>query len=275
MTTRVTAGRYTRVGEKKGPLAIGGAEKRMNEDPSFIYVPLFRVAGTKEDVETWLTENHPERQKEALKGCYSASNLKKDAIREAFDRELERSSEARISASASKAEMKQVNLMVLVKLLKMYDEQKRNGLDTTTAKTVSDLKAKVKVLVDEGKVLDITNMKAKGTDGKKMTMKDNSTKRRLSQQESDPFYHVVYNPKSKQSVGGVKNFLKAYGGFEADKIENLVKAVSDGSVVNISRGKSPTRSPMLSPSRRARDKKTTRGGKAKKEELDDLLDDLE
>ena len=49
----IAAGKYTRVGEKKGPLAIGGAVKKMEEDPSFVYVPHYRVAGPRKDVETW------------------------------------------------------------------------------------------------------------------------------------------------------------------------------------------------------------------------------
>ena len=185
--SRVTAGRYTRVGLKKGPLSIGGAEKKISEDPNFVYVPLFRVAGVKKDVEQWLADNHPGRTKEALKSCYSESTLKNKTVREAFDKELEHASEARATVSSTKAEMRQINLMVLVRLLKKYDEQRRNGIDEnviTTSKTVGDLKAKVKMLSDENKVLDITNMKSKGTDSKKIVLKENSGKRRLSQQSS-------------------------------------------------------------------------------------------
>lgn len=269
--TRVTAGRYTRVGDKKGPLVIGGAEKKMAEDPSFTYVPLFRVAGPMEDVEQWLEENHSDRKKEALKGSYNTSTLKSRAVREAYEKELEHASEARATTANTKAEMRQVNLMVLVRLLKIYDEQRRNGIDenaVTSTKTSSDVKEKVKALPSEGKVLDITNMKSKGTDAKKMVMKDTSSKRRLSQLESDPFYNVVYNPKSKNSVAGVKNFLKAYGGFESDRISKISEAVSEGSVINISRGKSPTRSPMLSPSRHNKERKS------RKEDVEDILDEL-
>jgi hypothetical protein len=269
--TRVTAGRYTRVGSKKGPLVIGGAEKKMAEDPTFTYVPLFRVAGPRDDVEQWLNENHPTRSKEAMKGCYNTTTLKSKSVRDAYEKELEHANEARATVSNTKAEMRQVNLMVLVRLLKIYDEQKRNGVDenaVTSTKSVNDLKEKVKSLPGEGKVLDVTNMKAKGADSKKMVMKDNSNKRRLSQQESDPFYHVVYNPKSKNSVTGVKNFLKAHGGFETDRISKISEAVAEGSVINISRGKSPTRSPMLSPSRRGKDRK------ARREDVEDILDEL-
>jgi len=271
-TTRVTAGRYTRVGAKKGPLVIGGAEKKIAENPDFIYVPLFRVAGTKDDVEKWLSDNHPEKSKEALKSCYSATTLKTKSVRDAFNKEIEHASEARVTVSNTKAEMRQVNLMVLVRLLKIYDEQRRNGMDdsaVTTTKATGDLKAKVKMLVDEDKVLDITNMKAKGTDSKKMVLKENSGKRRLSQQSGEPLYSVVYNPKSKSSVEGVRNFLTLYGGFDDDKIKKLVDEVAEGSVINISRGKSPTRSPMLSPSRGNKDRRSR-----KNENIDDILDDL-
>ena len=270
-TARVTAGRYTRVGDKKGPLVIGGAETKMAEDPSFTYVPLFRVAGPKKDVEDWLGENHPARVKEAMKSCYNTATLKSKGVRDAYEKELEHASEARATVSNTKAEMRQVNLMVLVRLLKIYDEQKRNGVDenaVTSTKSSSDLKDKVKSLAEEDKVLDVTNMKAKGTDSKKMVMKDSSAKRRLSQQESDPFYHIVYNPKSKNSINGIKNFLKSYGGFDSDRISKISEAVSEGSVINISRGKSPTRSPMLSPSRRKQEKKN------RKEDVEDILDEL-
>lgn len=272
MAARATAGRYTRVGAKKGPLVIGGAEKKIAEEPDFMYVPLFRVAGPKADVEEWLKENHPDRAKEAIKSCYSAQTLKTKSVRSAFERELENASEARAVASEARASLRAVDLGFLPKLLKIYDEQRRNGVDENQlvgSKSGSDLKAKVKSLASEGKVLDITTMKAKGTETKKMVMKDNSNKRRLSQHSADPFYHVVYNPKNKQSVAGVRNFLKLHGGFEKERITKLSQAVADGEVINISRGKSPTRSPMLSPSRRGKDRKQT------KEDLDEFLDDLE
>jgi len=55
-------GSFRRVGEKKGPLVIGGAEKKMNEDKNFVYIshPKFRVAGPKDDVKKWFEENKPQ-----------------------------------------------------------------------------------------------------------------------------------------------------------------------------------------------------------------------
>lgn len=267
-------GRYTRVGEQKGTLIIGGAEKKMAADPTFTYVPLFRVAGTRKEVDSWLSEHHPDQTKEALKGSYSVSTLKNKTVREAYEKELARASEARSEVSNAKAALQQVDLMILVKLLKKYDEQKRQGMSVssmTTAKNGTDLKEKVKGLTEEGKVLDVTNMKAKGSDSKKMVMKDNSTKRRLSQQETDPFYNVVYNPRSKQSVTGVKNFLKLYGGFDSEKIKNITDALEEGSVINLGRGKSPTRSPLMSPTRRTRGKRST---KKTVDDVENILDEL-
>ena len=52
------AGKYTRVGSVKGPLVIGGALSKFEQDPSFVYVPMFRVAGPKDEVTEWLNENH-------------------------------------------------------------------------------------------------------------------------------------------------------------------------------------------------------------------------
>ena len=224
MATKTSAGRYMRVGAKKGPLVIGGAQKKFEEDPSFTYVPLYRVAGPKDDVLEWLNENHPDRSKEALKGSYSKTSLKTKAIREAYERELENASEARANVSNTKAEMKQANLMVLVRLLKIYDEQRRSGEDDKVVgviKANSQLKEKVKEMSSEGKVLDVTNMSENGSDSKKVVFKEGGSKRRLSQQQGDPFYNVVYNPKNKKSVQGVSNFLRCYGGFEDDKIKEF------------------------------------------------------
>lgn len=264
---KTVAGKYNRVGDKKGALLIGGAVKKMEEDPTFMYVPHYHVAGPKKDIEAWLTENHPEKVKEVMKSSYSMTTLKSKSVREAFEQEIDNATEARASTNSTKAEMRQVNLMVLVKLLKLYQEQKKaDPSSVTTAKSNNDLKDKVASLEDD-KVLDITNMKRKGTDAKKMAFKEGSNRRRLSQQEGDPFYRVVYNPKSKSSVDGVKHFLTLYGSFDKEKISQISEAVSEGSVVNINKAKSPTRSPLLSPSRRSR-----RGGR--RTEVDDVLDEL-
>ena len=239
----------------------------MEEDSSFTYVPMYRIAGPLKDVETWLQENHPDESKEALKGCYNKSTLKSKSIREAFEREIIDANEEREASLASKNEIRKVNLMVLVKLLKLYESQKKTEeVDRPEQKSAKQtLKERVASLSSEKKILDITNMKKKGTDTKKMVFKDGSSKRRISQDPKDPLYNVVYNPTQKQSVEGVKNFLTHYGGFKDSQIEKLVSAVSEGSIINVSRGKSPTRS-MISP-RRSRKKK-------EEEDLGDLLDDM-
>ena len=100
-----------------------------------------------------------------------------------------------------------------------------------------------------------------------MAFKEGSSKRRLSQDTKDPLYSVVYNPTQKQSVEGVRYFLTHYGGFKDSQINKLVSAVSEGSIINVSRGKSPTRS-MISP-RRSKKKQ-----QAAEEELGDLLDEM-
>ena len=265
-----TAGRYTRIGDKKGPLVIRGAHKKMDEDSSFTYVPMYRIAGPLKDVEAWLAENHPDESKDALKGSYNKSTLKNKAIREAFEREVIDANEEREASLASKNEIRKVNLMVLVKLLKLYESQKKTEERAEPApvkSTKQSLKDRVASLGAESKVLDITNMKKKGTDSKRMPFKDGSSKRRLSQDTKDPLYNVVYNPTQKQSIEGVRNFLTHYGGFKDSQIEKLVAAVSDGSIINVSRGKSPTRS-MISP-RRAKKKQQQAD-----EELGDLLEEM-
>ena len=129
------------------------------------------------------TENHPDKVKDVLKSSYSTTTLKNKGVREAFDREIMNASEARAAASSTKAEMRQINLMVLVKLLKLYQEQKRtNPPVTSTTKHSNELKEKIASL-DDDKVLDITNMKRKGTETKNTTFKEDGNRRRLSQQE--------------------------------------------------------------------------------------------
>ena len=197
MSSKVAAGKYTRVGEKKGPLVIRGAEKKMADDPTFIYVPMFRVAGPEKEVVSWLRENKSGEEKSALKSCYSVSNLKNKTIRGAFEREVEYAQEERAAALSSKNEIRKVNLMVLVKLLKIFDEQ-RKASENNPAQVVhkTTLKEKVKHLSTENKVLDVTSMKQRGTDSKKISFKEGGNKRRLSQEKTDPFYSVVYNSTS-------------------------------------------------------------------------------
>ena len=269
MESKHGAGVYTRVGEKKGPLVIRGALKRMEEDPSFVYVPMYRVAGPLKEVKSWLKEHHPDESSSALEECYSRDNLEKDEVRDLFEQEVEDANAERAAALHSKNEFKTVNLMVLVRLIKMYEEQKKSQppKEKKERPVTSSLKDKVKALVDEKKVLDITGMKKKGTDAKKLVLKDGSSKRRLSQDPKDSLYHVVYSPESKSSVSGVRHFLENYGGFKAAQIDKLVAAVKDGSVINIAKGKSPTRS-LISP-RRSRKTKQVK----EEDDVDDLLED--
>ena len=266
MASKTTAGKYVRVGSKKGPLVIGGAHKKMEEDASFTYVPLFKVAGPKDEVEDWLKENHSDQIKEAMKGSYSLTSLKSKAVREAFEREVEDAAEARIQASSTKQYESQIDLRILGTLLKKYEDQlRKDGGYAKINANVVDLKSKVKQLEDEDKVFDITHMKKKGTDGKKADFKEGGNRRRLSQIKGDPFYNVVYYPKNPQSIDGVRNFLSLYGGVDDETIRKNTQAVKEGEIINISRGKSPTRSPLLSPSRR-------RGKKGAQDA--DILDEL-
>jgi len=267
----VVPGRYMRVGEKKGPLVIGGALKKFEEDSTFMYLPAYHVAGTEKDIKSWLQEKKETDKldekfvKESLKSAYTKATLEKKNVREAFEKEVNDVEEARSAKALNKSEMQQVDLNVLVLLLKQYKEQRKNNpasVRVVNVKSNSDLKSKMSSL-KEGKVIDVTSMKRKGTDKKVVTFKEENM-RRLSQQKEDAFYSVVYDPTSKSSSIGVRNFLLNYGSFDSKKVDNIVKSVKDGEMLNINKVKSPTRSPLLSP---RRNKKT-------QDEVDDFLDDL-
>lgn len=268
-------GKYTRVGEKKGPLAIGGALKKMEEDSSFLYLPTYRVAGPEKDVKKWLEEKkeadelNEKSVREALKSAYSKDSLEDDGVREAFDKEVSDASEARASTLSSKAEMRQVNLMVLVDIYKRYLEDKKANpsLHKPVNRAIEELKEKIKNM-PEGKVLDVTNMKRKGTDTKRVSYKEGGKKKRLSQQEGDSLFKVVYDPSNKGlAATGVKNFLLNYGGLDSSKVEQIVSSIKSGETVNINKAKSPTRSPLVSPRRR-------KAASAPADELDDYLDNM-
>lgn len=254
----VVPGQYMRVGEKKGPLVIGGALKKMAADETFMYLPTYRVAGPEEDIRKWLKEKkdseglEDKEIRDALKSAYTKSSIEKKSVREALENEIRDADEARAASTSTKAKMRQVNLMVIVNLLHKYKEQKR--LNPSSVKVVTkanvDLKAKIASLAD-GKVLDVTNMKRKGTDTKKVTFKEGGKKKRLSQQEGDTLYNVVYDPSNRSAAAsGVKNFLINHGSFETAKIDQIVSAIKGGETVNINRAKSPTRSPLVSPRRK-------------------------
>jgi hypothetical protein len=276
---KAVPGKYMRVGDKKGPLVIGGALKKMEEDPSFMYLPMLRVAGPEEDIKNYLkekkaTEDFDDKSaKEALKSAYTVASLEKKSYREAYEKEVSEANDARASVTSTKAEDRQVNLYALIPILKQYKDEKKNNpnANKVVTKTNVDLKAKIASL-GEGKVLDVTLMKRKGTDTKKVTFKDGGKRKRLSQMEGDFLYNVVYDPSNRSTAAmGVKNFLFNRG-FEASKIDPIVEAIKKGETVNISKAKSPTRSPLLSPKRgKARGKGK---GKAKEDEVDDILDEL-
>lgn len=268
------SGRYNRVGSKKGPLVIGGATSKFESDSSFIYIPMFKVAGPKDEVSTWLQENHPDDMKTALKGCYSKTSLKTAAVRTAFEREVEEASRHRQDFTQYRNEMKQVDLRVLVSILQMYDKMRKTDPESVTIsqKTSSrTMKDRLSEIIEEGKFLDVTSMKEKGTEGKKVTFKKGSLKRRLSQNKDDDLYNVIYNPTSKSSVKGVENFLKNYGGFPHSRISEIKEAVSTGSVINLSRTRSPTRSPILSPKRNSKRSRPVREATSQDDDLDELL----
>lgn len=267
------SGKYNRVGSKKGPLVIGGALSKIEQDPTFIYVPMFRVAGPEDEVVEWLKDQHPDEAKTALKGAYTKSSLKKKDVMAAFEKEVEAASRERQEVSTYRNEMKQVNLMVLVKLLQLYTQNKKSDSDQTSErKSTKTLKDKLAEIQKEKKFLDVTGMTEKGTESKKVPLKKGSLKRHLSQNKKDVFYHVIYNPSSKSSVEGVTNFMKLYGTFSEDQMETVTSAVASGSIVNLNRAKSPTRSPLVSPKRAKSSKK--KAAPAVDNDLDDLLDAL-
>ena len=249
----VVPGSFKRVGEKKGPLVIGGAEKKMNEDENFIYIPhpKFRVAGPKDDVQKWFEENKvgEKEVKEALKSAYTKTTLEKKTVREAFEREVKEAEEYKTKSRDTRVENDQVDLTVLVNILKQYKKQKK--LDPSSVKTVVkpsvDLKAKISSLGDD-KVLEVSNMNKKGLESKKVNFKESKHKR-LSQRETDNLYKVVYDASSSTSSTGVKNFLNNYGSLESSTVKKIVECIKNGEVVNVSAVKSPTRSPLISPRR--------------------------
>ena len=270
------AGKYTRVGSVKGPLVIGGALTKFDQDPSFVYVPMFRVAGPKDEVTAWLTENQPDEAKTAMKGCYSKTTLKTASVRKAFDEEVETASKERQEMTAFRNEMKQVNLMVLVNLVQMYQKTKREkSSESGEKRAVKTLKEKVAELVKEKKFLDVSSMTDKGTESKKVVLKKGSLKRHLSQNKKDPLYHVIYNPSSKASVDGVRNFMDNYGSFTPEQMETVISAVSSGNIININKTRSPTRSPLVSPKRAKKGtKKKASSPTGDDNDLDDLLSAL-
>ena len=157
----------------------------------------------------------------------------------------------------------------------MYDRMRKDDPESVAVSqrpNVRTMKDRLNDIIADGKFLDVSSMKEKGTEGKRVVLKSGSLKRHLSQNKEDPLHSVVYNPTSKSSIKGVEYFLKNYGGFSSSQISEIKEAISQGSIVNMNRTKSPTRSPILSPKR-------ARKGKAKpavqqEDDLDDLLEAL-
>ena len=240
----MTTGKYTRVGSAKGTLTIGGAEKKMEEDSSFTYVPSHQVAGPLGEVEEWLKEHHPDDASKAILNSYNMKNLKKAGVRKAFVKEMEDWQQVREQKAVERQEERQINLLILVELLKRYQTQRKDTLSSegekrTGRKTLRDKLAEV---VSSGKVMDVSGAQEKGKGITRIVMKNNSIKRRLAQDDSDVLYNVVYNPRLETASQGVRHFLVEYGGFGDSQIETIVGAVSSGSEVEVKRTLTPVAS---------------------------------
>ncbi len=264
----VAIGRYERVGETKGPLTIGGARNMLTNDSSFVYLPTLKKAGSKTDVESYLSEHHPDDAKKLLNSCYSASNLKKATVKKAFEKELEEWKRNKEEMTKRRQEERNTNLLVLVELYKIYKQQKKeNALqpETSQPRQKRDIRSRVAQARDSGKVLDVSSSRFSTC-----VVKDNSIKQRISSDESDLLYHVVYNPRSKNVEEGVKKFMTGYGGFTDDHISTAIEAISSGNPTDLesftvnSRPSSPLSRPFSSPVRRHQD-----------ESVDDLLESLD
>lgn len=292
------AGVYERVGSRTGPLVIGGAERKWQEDPTFCYIPGERIAAPLAEMKKFLKEHHKDDMKELLKGAFYPENMEaKKAVRDAFKREVENAEEERKCQNEDRKKKLRLNLELVVKLEKLMRKQKKDQKDSkvttksATGKRHTDLKSRVKALKGEGKVLNITKMDENGKGAKKETWKSGPNRRRLSNDKSDRFYNVVYDPQREESAEGARNFLLKHGGFDESQIETVVGTIEEGNRPNFSRGKSPTRSPHLSPKnkRKASGKKSSakstkssgksnkssgKSRKSKKSVSDDEVDDL-
>jgi len=264
----MTTGRYTRIGSSKGPLTIGGAERKMEEDSTFTYLPGYNVAGTLSEIETWLTEHkHPDDAKASLQHAFNVKNLKKAGVRKAFIKELEQWQEHREDAQRKRQDDRQINLLILVEFLKRYQSQRKtDGLSRPSGgrKTIRDKLAEVVV---SGKVMDVTSTQEKGRGITRAVMKNNSIKKRLVQDPADPLYNVVYNPKTATVGIGVRNFLTEYGGFTDGQISEIVDAISDNREVSVVRTVTPSRQRTSSPL-------TKRFSSPLRREMDTSVDDL-
>lgn len=258
---KTAPGKYERIGDQKGPLNLGGAEAKMKEDPTMVYVPHHHIAGQKKAVLEWIKENKPDSNvKDILSNSYSLETLENDDVRQAFEEEILSAQKAREKTRDLRDNQRTMNLDFLTIFINTYEKEQRTRPKaerdgSSQSKVVVSLKQKVKALMEEGKVLDVTNMKKDGKGSKKDVFDEH--KKRLAQSEGVPFFHVVYTQSNKAAADGVRNFLRLYGGFDADKISSIVEHVKTGSDINIGVAKSPTRANLMSPT--ASRKK--RGGK--------------
>lgn len=271
MKTKQAPGKYNRVGAQKGPLNLGGALAKMEEDSSMVYVPKFHVAGTKKEITSWLKENKPEEKvSDVLASSYSKDTLKDEDLREAFDQEVLLAQRDRDQARDHRDQLRVMNLDFLSSFVQTYEEEQRSlpkseRSGNVHSKAAASLKQKVKSLKDEEKILDVSMMKKNGKDAKKFAADKLGNKKRLAQSDGVHFYHVVYNQSNKSAPDGVRNFLRLHGGFDTDKISAIVDQVKSGADINIGIAKSPTRSTLASPTRRNR-------GRSRRAADEDLLE---
>jgi hypothetical protein len=267
-------GYYKRVGNKSGPLAIGGAEKRMEKDSTFTYDPMHKVAAPLDELEEFLNKNFKKEKKEALRGAYNKQNLDKKEIRDAFEREIENAMEERQVKHQITQRRLNCDLGTVISLAKWRREDKRDEKDEkASSKPVASrnlsFKDRVKALKGENKVWDVTNMDENGHKGRKMEWKSSLDRRRMSTDRKDRFYYIIYNPKSETRIEGVRHFMQNYGGFEEGQIRHVLDQVESGGKVKFSPGRSPvSSSPMLSPKNRKKEKKEKKSNEKKEKSVD-------
>lgn len=252
-------GVYTKVGGKKAQLNIGGSEKKIMEE-DFFYEPSHGFAGHKDDMKNFYDEKYPEEGKKLLKNSYNKENISKSGkVRKAFDGEVERYKTSKVERDELLKRSYGIDLNILSEYRKKYEESKksgtfnRNNRSTLRDKRKSDLKSKIKKAKEDSKVIDITNLNSKGEGSKRIAYdEEKSKKKRLAQDENELLYYVVYNSKSKNSIDGVKNFMKIF--MPSGDIDNVIKTIGDGGEINLTGTRSPTRSTveLLSPSLRKR-----------------------
>ena len=197
------------------------------------------------------------------------STLTNEDLLEAFEQEVLLAQRDREQARDHRDQLRVMNLDFLTTFVQTYEEEQRSRPKSerdghTHSKVSTSLKQKVKSLKDEGKVLDVSTMKKDGKNARKDSSEKLGSRKRLAQSDGVGFYYVVYNPSHKSAPDGVRNFLRLHGGFDTEKISAIVEQVKAGSDINIGLAKSPTRSTLLTPTRRNK-------GRSKRNVDDELL----